>query len=608
MKKSLKKLTSLFVSGAILSALLCSSPVSASTAVNDPTVSAHCIYSRPDLSQTSGSFLSFMIDFRTDNQAIGTYWQLCQATLDVTELKAQYPTVSNAVFYGGFQRSVNKINTLFSFWDIVEDYNENKVITTPTRVYPAGDEHLFGGEGNGHNYFMDYEWKENTWYTLLVHCWKDKATGKTFIGQWIRNTEDGEWILTSYFNTTLSETCIQGSMSQFMESFSKPYWGLKRDIYLKNIYTYDKIKKQWFSLDKMSMNYSYMYPDKNGTHTLKITDEYFFGDAGEKVENQALYDSQNPQILTGTVKQPAVPNFGNFSINTMSVDNEKLEWDFSESSAPALSFSADIINKDTMEVTSYVCTRPEVRELSLKELSDGNYLIHTQFTDVFDRSCSCDYAVTVRNGATTGNSSAVLLGDFDQDCAVTIKDAVGILRETVGIASADNFQKWLGDVSKDGRISVKDAVILQRWLIDEETPYTVGRSADIVSSVTPVILPQIQESPTQPSTQPPVSHTVRFTDNKNWGNIFIYAWNETTQLSNAKWPGVAMFYESVNSYGQKVYKADISSEYTHIIFTTADGFLQTQDILLDNSVNGYYVTDGTMTNSFGKTVYIAQSW
>ena len=109
-------------------------------------------------------------------------------------------------------------------------------------------------------------------------------------------------------------------------------------------------------------------------------------------------------------------------------------------------------------------------------------------------------------------------------------------------------------------------------------------------------------------TQPPISHTVKFTDNKNWGNIFIYAWNDTSQLSNAKWPGVAMQYDSVNSYGQKIYKADISFDYTHIIFTTANGSAQTQDILFDSTVNGYFITDNTTTNSFGKTVYIAQSW
>ena len=614
MKKSLKKLTSFFVSCTLLSTIAISSfsPASAvqntSSAVNDPTVAAHCIYSYPDLSQTSGNFLSFMIDFKTDNQAMSTYWQLCQANLDVSELKSQYPNVSNATFYGGFQISPNKINTLFSFWDILNGTDESNVITTPTRIYPEGAEHLFGGEGNGHNYFMDYEWKPDTWYTLLVHCWKDKATGKTFIGQWIRDIQNGEWILTSYFNTTLSETCIQGGMSQFMESFSRPYWGLKRDMYLKNIYTYDKIKQKWFSLDKMSMYYSYMFPDKNGTHNMEITDEYFYGSAGEKVENQALYDSHNPKFLTGTVSQPDMPDFGSLSLNTMRTDNTKLVWDFSKNNAPILSFDTDIINTDTMAVTSYSCTRPEIHELSLDTLSDGNYLIHTQFTDVFDRNLSYDYAVTVKGKTLTGKPSAILSGDFNEDCTVTIKDVIGILRENVGISSANRYQKWLGDVNRDDEISVKDAVLIQRWLVNEETKYPIGKTVDISPSPAPVILPQIQESPTQPPTQPPVSHTVKFTDNKNWGNIFIYAWNDTTQLSAAEWPGVAMQYDSSNSYGQKIYKADIPSSCTHIIFTTKDGSPQTQDILFDSTANGYFITDDTTTNSFGKTVYIAKSW
>ncbi len=89
------------------------------------------IKKKMNLSQTSGSFLSFMIDFKADNQAPATYWQLCQAELDVTELKQQYPNVSGATFYGGFQLSPNKINTLFSFWDILNGNDESNVITTP---------------------------------------------------------------------------------------------------------------------------------------------------------------------------------------------------------------------------------------------------------------------------------------------------------------------------------------------------------------------------------------------------------------------------------------------------------------------------------------------
>lgn len=158
-KKKMRKFISAALSYAILSTLSVSytcgvSAVqeSGSTPVNDPSVVAHCIYSGPDLSQTSGNFLSFMIDFKADSMAPATYWQLCQAKLDNTELKQKYPTISDAVFYGGFQLSPNKINTLFSFWDVLIGNDESNVVTTPTRVYPEGAEHTFGGEGNGHNW------------------------------------------------------------------------------------------------------------------------------------------------------------------------------------------------------------------------------------------------------------------------------------------------------------------------------------------------------------------------------------------------------------------------------------------------------------------------
>ena len=137
-KKKMRKFVSAALSCAILSTLSASYSLGASAVPesggaieNDPTVAAHCIYGNPDLSQTSGSFLSFMIDFKADNQTPATYWQLCQAELDVTELKQQYPNVSGATFYGGFQLSPNKINTLFSFWDILNGNDESNVITTP---------------------------------------------------------------------------------------------------------------------------------------------------------------------------------------------------------------------------------------------------------------------------------------------------------------------------------------------------------------------------------------------------------------------------------------------------------------------------------------------
>ena len=69
-----------------------------------------------------------------------------------------------------------------------------------------------------------------------------------------------------------------------------------------------------------------------------------------------------------------------------------------------------------------------------------------------------------------------------------------------------------------------------------------------------------------------------------------------------------MTYQSKNSYGQTLYKADLKTKYDMVIFTTATGSPQTQDIVWDYTVNGYWVTDQKTKNSTGIEVWVADTW
>ena len=607
LKKMHKRITAVMLSAAMLSAVAVSS---AQAAVTDAQQSgsvlfAHNIYSDPDLSGTSGKFTGFMIDFKTDAQAHDTYWQMCCAGLDISEIRQTYPNASGGGFYGGLQSGPKNQNTLFSFWDIINGNDESAVITTPTRVYPPGDEHSFGNEGNGHNYAMAYKWDESKWYTYLVHCWKDKSTGRTFIGQWVKDVETGKWDLTSYFDTTMKDTAITGAMSQFMENFVTQYSELKRDVYMKNVYTCDKADGKWVSLNKGSMAYSYFQDNKKGSHELGFNDEYFFGSAGEVVENQEEYDKNSQKVMPYTINQPAMPNFGSFTVDCMNISDNTLTWVLNEKCSPMLEFEIDILNEDNASVRTYTSSRPEKREVQLDNLSDGRHLIQAKFKDVFDREHKYIYECDIIDGnAIYVYPKSGIYGDVNNDKSVTLKDVVRILKNNVGLLSADTYETMIGDINGDGKMSIKDAVLIQRYVLGEILDdYPIDEKISLPSAEEPKYIPEKNEAPFQPTVR-----TVKFTDNKGWGTTYIYAWNSETGETNAKWPGVPMSYQSTNSYKQTVYKADVNTKYDMIIFTTSVGTPQTQDIVWDYTVNGYWVTDQKTTNSTGIEVWVADTW
>ena len=79
------------------------------------------------------------------------------------------------------------------------------------------------------------------------------------------------------------------------------------------------------------------------------------------------------------------------------------------------------------------------------------------------------------------------------------------------------------------------------------------------------------DAPTQTPTTASDVITVRFTDAQNWGSVNIYFWE-----GGGDWPGTAMTADYVNSYNQQVYKAEIPSDVTGIVFN--GGGTQTEDI------------------------------
>lgn len=99
---------------------------------------------------------------------------------------------------------------------------------------------------------------------------------------------------------------------------------------------------------------------------------------------------------------------------------------------------------------------------------------------------------------------------------------------------------------------------------------------------------KFEEKKTTPST-----YTIYLTNNKDWKNPCCYAWNDVNgQVNkNAEWPGKPMTDTGEkNGQGQKIYKIDISSEYTKLIFSN-NGKPQTKDISGFTDGTAYYIND-----------------
>ena len=95
---------------------------------------------------------------------------------------------------------------------------------------------------------------------------------------------------------------------------------------------------------------------------------------------------------------------------------------------------------------------------------------------------------------------------------------------------------------------------------------------------------------------------IRFTNNWNWSDVYIYAWVEdgsgTPAVKNAAWPGVKLDESSYqNEDNQSVYIISLSGTYDRIIFNNGNGGEgnQTGNITYDGGSRGYYAVN----NSFG---------
>ena len=352
---------------------------------------AYNIYSDPDLSKTSKAFDSFVIDFRGARTPILTYWALCNFGLYFSEeTKAQFPGIAGGGAYAGLQRLENwkGRRAIMAFWEMT--YGEDKTIMRATRVYPKGEESNFGGEGEGTNCILPYEWETGTWYRMALHAWEDSVTGKTFVGQWVCNLETGKWDLISYFNTRLTKSALRGGMSLFQENFiGGVNQFVEREFHVKNTYVLDHMDKEWKSLNASYLCYSDGGADnKSGLHYFGATKEYFWGVGGGAIaeKDQKAYNEASVKRARFEIEQPAQPTLGEIAIASFEIKDGKATWALTETSNPQLSYKLTCYEANGEILGESYVTRPEVREATV--LPCARYTLTV--TDIFGNTATAE--------------------------------------------------------------------------------------------------------------------------------------------------------------------------------------------------------------------------
>lgn len=102
---------------------------------------------------------------------------------------------------------------------------------------------------------------------------------------------------------------------------------------------------------------------------------------------------------------------------------------------------------------------------------------------------------------------------------------------------------------------------------------------------------------------PAEKYTIYLTNNMDWDKVYCYAWNAT--MTTGKFPGVEMTDTKYrNDQGQAVYKVEIDSTYTSLVFSNGNDKNQTVDVTGFKDGTAYYLKDTKDT----KQHYYVDTW
>lgn len=210
---------------------------------------------------------------------------------------------------------------------------------------------------------------------------------------------------------------------------------------------------------------------------------------------------------------------------------------------------------------------------------------------------------------------ALYLGDADMDSVVNIKDATLVQKHVAQIEKIIGDAIITSDADKDETITIKDATQIQKFVAGLSVDTPVGELIDTFVTPTETTIPEdITTTPTEIVTQPvtepeepeekmDTNITIYFSNNKKWTAAYAYFYNEAAQKEVAPWPGVKMTLDSINDYGEQIYKTDVDvSQYNRVVFSNGNK-TQSMNAAISVASSGFYIAADSPKTSLPLGVY-----
>ena len=420
----------------------------------------HNFYMQCDSSVTDNKSDGFMIDWYTDSaDALATYWANANWTMDLTASRRIYKNISGGGAYAGVQLRNSTTDTvgIMSMWKW--EYRDSNGQLVDLFAQNMTDPSPYIGEGSGVSYIKSYDWKAGQWYRQLLYCWQDEETGNTFVGTWFYDYSANKWTLFTYYDTKLVDSCILGSVSQFLENWSAYTGDCTRDFRYRNIYFLPHESAEWVSSPKVNI-----FTDNNmnacGTCTMGQSEDgsYVWG----KVVGSQPDDNYARLSNDYTLNQPASPSYGAPAIASLKASKVgSVTWKMEDTSTPQLSYDIRYYDVEGNELSGAYGTRPDAPYVKVAGADTDAYKCVLTVTDVFGQTATAEFTSPAYDEAV--NQPAVRYGDVNGDSAVNKKDSLR-LKQYLADPTANPIDLAAADVNGDGVVNKKDSLRLKQYL------------------------------------------------------------------------------------------------------------------------------------------------
>ena len=306
-----------------------------------------------------------------------------------------YP--NGGYFYGGIAANMPegeteetyRPNSVWTFW---EHAAYNKRQARSVYIHPSVYSSQYGGEGSsGAAHGTELDWvKPKNWYTMTLRTWgSDSIKNECFIGWWMKDKTNNEWIHYGSFRIPYAATGIRGN-SGFLEDFG---FGGRNQREIIRGSGFSRKNNEWFPADSITINvpkdgvngdYWMVFPkDEGKTLSLKHSNNSKYPrnlDPGKKYQFK-INQQQKPTLDELVFEGKAT------------IKGKKLivDWELGKHSSPQLGYSIEVFDNEECQgeaIATFGEEVPQIRTKALNLPKSKRYGVRLKLHDIFDQERS----------------------------------------------------------------------------------------------------------------------------------------------------------------------------------------------------------------------------